>query len=122
MFSRLNLDHDKASVYVVDPKDAKKLLAFDVKAGALTGPSPVTRLGDASSDVTWVPVSQVDFVRLATAQAACATKYPGVGLTQLRLDDGYDTVHGEQGPPDWITKFGDKWCRATLAGEINFVD
>jgi hypothetical protein len=121
-FDRLSIGakDDDVSIYVVDPTDAKKLLAYDVKEGRLVGPSPVTRAGDVESTLTGQVMGEAELAGLAKAVPACLSKLKASDkqLTQLRYDDGWDMVHHEQDPPGWIIETDASFCRATLAGEI----
>jgi hypothetical protein len=119
-FRRLDLERAKLSVYVIDPKDPKKILAFDVEKGELVGPSPVTRAGDTTSELIGVKVADLDMAGLAKAETECKAKL-GQPTQKLSLDDGLDIVHRLQGPPGWMIRVqGDKFCKATLAGVITF--
>jgi hypothetical protein len=119
-FHRFDLEHDKIGVRVVDPKDPKKILAFEADKGELVGPSPVTRIGDITSDVIAVKVADLDLAGLAKAETACRTKL-GQPAVKLSLWDGVDIVHHERGPQMWIVNVKDgKFCRASLPGVIDF--
>ncbi|MEP7124230.1 MAG: hypothetical protein ABJE95_25105 [Byssovorax sp.] len=117
---RLDLEHDKITLRVVDPKDPKKILEFDAEKGEMVGPSPVGRVGDTTSDVIAVKVADLDFAGLAKAEAECKTKL-GQPSVKLSLWDGVDIVHHERGPQKWIVNTKDgKFCRASLPGVIDF--
>ena len=119
-FHRFDLDHDKISVRVVDPKDPKKILDFEVEKGELVGPSPVSRMGDTTSDVSGVKAADFNLDGLAKAEAACKAKL-GQPTEKLSLYDGFDIVHRTQGPQMWIVRVkDDKFCRGTLAGVLDF--
>ena len=119
-FQRFDLDHDKASIRVVDPKDPKKILDFEVEKGELHGPSPVTRAGDTTSDVIGARAADFDLAGLAKAEAACKAKL-GQPTQKLSLWDGVDIAHHERGPLMWIVRVkDDKFCRASLAGVLDF--
>lgn len=119
-FHRFDLEHAKISVRVVDPKDPKKILAFEADKGELVGPSPVTRAGDTTSDVIGVKVADFDLAGLAKAETECKAKL-GQPTEKLSLYDGVDIAHRERGPQMWIVRVkGDKFCRATLPGVIDF--
>lgn len=119
-FHRFDLEHDKLSVRVVDPKDPKKILDFEAKNGELQGPTPVARAGDTTSDVIGVKAADFDLAGLAKAEAACKAKL-GQPTQKLSLWDGVDIVHHERGPQMWIVRVkDDKFCRASLAGVLDF--
>ncbi len=119
-FRRFDLDHDKISVYVIDPKDPKKILAFSADKGELVGPSPVARAGDTTSDVVGVKAANLDLAGLAKAETECKAKL-GQPTEKLSLYDGFDIAHREQGPQMWIVRVkGDKFCRGSLAGVLDY--
>jgi hypothetical protein len=120
-FHRFDLEHDKMSVRVVDPKDPRKILDFEAVKGELVGPSPVTRAGDTTSEVIGVKAADFDLAGLAKAETACRAKLGGQPTAKLSLWDGVDIVHHERGPQMWIVRVkDDKFCRASLAGVIDF--
>jgi hypothetical protein len=120
-FHRFDLEHDKIDIRVVDPKDPKKMLAFEARKGELVGPSPVTRIGDTTSDVISVKAADLDLAGLAKAEAGCKTKLGQSSVKLLSFNDGVDIVHHVVGAQGWMIRTSDdKFCMASLAGAITF--
>jgi hypothetical protein len=120
-FHRFDLEHDKIDIRVVDPKDPRKILAFEADKRELVGPSPVTRAGDTTSDVIGAKVADLDLAGLAKAEADCKAKLGKSSVKKLRFNDGVDIVHHLVGPQGWMIYVDDdKFCMATLPGVITF--
>jgi hypothetical protein len=120
-FHRFDLEHDKIDVRVVDPKDPKKILAFEADKRELVGPSPVSRAGDTTSDVTGVKAADLDLAGLAKAETDCKTKLGQSSVKRLSLNDGVDIVHHVRGAAGWMIRTSDdKFCMASLPGAITF--